>query len=205
MATANDGSGTRAPRVFLGRTPEGNRWLLGDDVPQALGRELIRIAQAEPVIPDAEHAPPSGEFRAALGNVEREYRGPAYQLPPIEQLPDHVRPVRPADFAALPDAFAWLRDELAIAGPVHAAFVGGHAVAICHSARSGPRAAEAGVETLPDMRGRGHGRAAVAGWARAVQAEGRLALYSTWWQNAPSRALADALGAIRYGEDFHLT
>jgi RimJ/RimL family protein N-acetyltransferase len=38
-----------------------------------------------------------------------------------------------------------------------------------------------------------------------VRAAGLLPLYSTWWENAASRAVAAALGAVPYGEDFNLS
>jgi RimJ/RimL family protein N-acetyltransferase len=65
-------------------------------------------------------------------------------------------------------------------------------------------AAEAGVETLEAFRGRGLATAAVACWARAVQRSGRLALYSTSWDNAPSQAVARRLSARLYGENSQL-
>ena len=82
---------------------------------------------------------------------------------------------------------------------------GDRAVSICCSARIAPAAAEAGVDTLPEYRGRGYGLAVTAHWAQQVQLSGRLALYSTWWENAASLALVRRLGGQLYAEDFHLT
>ena len=42
------------------------------------------------------------------------------------------------------------------------------AVSICCRVRVSAAAHEAGVETPPDFRGRGHGTRTVAAWARAV-------------------------------------
>ncbi len=44
-----------------------------------------------------------------------------------------------------------------------------------------------------------------AAWARAIQRRGLVALYSTSWENAASRALARRLSARVYGEDWHVT
>jgi predicted GNAT family acetyltransferase len=60
------------------------------------------------------------------------------------------------------------------------------------------------VETLEGYRGRGHAPAAVAAWARAVRATGRIPLYSTSWDNLASQAVARKLGLIPYGADFSL-
>ena len=65
-------------------------------------------------------------------------------------------------------------------------------------------AAEAGVETLEAFRHQGLALAAVACWARAVQQTGRLALYSTSWDNEASLAVARRLSARIYGEDWHV-
>jgi len=93
----------------------------------------------------------------------------------------------------------------------------GVAVAVCHGARGGglrgagerdaeaPRGVEAGVETAPDHRRRGHARRAVLAWAARVRERGGVPLYSTAWQNRASRELARSLGLVLYGEDRHLT
>ena len=44
----------------------------------------------------------------------------------------------------------------------------------------------------------------MSAWARAIQDSGRLALYSTWWENSASLSVARKLGGRFYGEDFHL-
>jgi len=64
---------------------------------------------------------------------------------------------------------------------------------------------EAGVETAPPYRGRGHAAQVVAAWARAVLELGRVPLYSTSWQNEASRAVARKLSLIRFGDDLHIT
>jgi hypothetical protein len=45
----------------------------------------------------------------------------------------------------------------------------------------------------------------VAAWAKAVYDMARVPLYSTSWDNEPSRALAKRLGLIQYGVDLHFT
>jgi RimJ/RimL family protein N-acetyltransferase len=75
----------------------------------------------------------------------------------------------------------------------------------CYSSRVGRRADEAGVETPPEHRGRGYAPIAVAAWARRVQRAGKLALYSTSWENRASQRVAAKLGGRLYGEDWHLS
>ena len=89
--------------------------------------------------------------------------------------------------------------------PCHAVEAGGEIVALCHSSRSSLDTAAAGVSTAPDYRKRGFGRQVVEAWATEVMAGGRLAFYSTAWENAASRAVAAGLGLRFFGEDCHVT
>jgi RimJ/RimL family protein N-acetyltransferase len=144
--------------------------------------------------------------RELLAPVAAEHRGPAYLLP--EQLPhdDRAREVTAEKGSEWLTAFPWLEEAFHALAPVVVAFEAGQPAAVCHCPRGRTAlAAEAGVETLEPFRGRGLATAAVACWARAVQRSGRLALYSTSWENAASRAVARRLAARPYGEDWHLT
>jgi hypothetical protein len=142
----------------------------------------------------------------ALSPVEVEYRGPAYVLP--DGLPhDHrAREVGVEESALWGEAFPWLAEAFRAVAPVAIAFAGGQPAAICHAPRGCTEsAAEAGVETLAPFRGRGLATAAGACWARAVQRAGRLALYSTSWENAASQAVARRLSARVHAENWHVT
>jgi len=107
----------------------------------------------------------------------------------------------------LQDEFPWMLqlilDDLDI-GPITAVVFEGAAVSICHCARLSPSAAEAGVKTLPAMKGKGYATAAVAGWAAASRERGLLPLYSTSWDNIASQGVAQKLGMMLYGEDWSI-
>jgi RimJ/RimL family protein N-acetyltransferase len=134
-----------------------------------------------------------------------EYRGPAYFFP--DELPNADEAELLIDLSEVPESgpFAWLRTFAASWHPIAVVRAAdGMLASVCHSARSTPGAAEAGVETVDEYRGRGFGSAAVIAWAAAVRRGGRVPLYSTSWVNTPSRALAMRLGLVAYAEDFHL-
>jgi hypothetical protein len=78
-------------------------------------------------------------------------------------------------------------------------------VSVCASVRLTAAVHEAGVETMPAFRQRGHALRAVAHWVELVQRAGAAALYSTAWDNHASQAIAVKLGAASLGADFHLT
>jgi hypothetical protein len=136
----------------------------------------------------------------------REHRGPAFEfgerLPPPAGSTEILR--ESGDVRTVPE-LAWVREATAAEQPLSVARnSAGEVVAICHSARSTAEAAEAGVETARDYRGRGLAGIVVFGWASAVRAEGRLPIYSTQWTNQASRAVARKLGLIPFGEDCHI-
>ncbi len=107
--------------------------------------------------------------------------------------------------AARRGPFAWLGDAGEASHPIAVVRADNSEVAsVCHSARSTSGAAEAGVETADEYRGRGYGSLAVLKWAAAVREGGRMPLYSTEWENTASRALARSLGLICYAEDLHI-
>jgi len=201
-----------APRFFLGRTRHGNNVRYRHDLPEGIVRELDNLAAREPIPRDLDGEPPVryDDLRAVLrahGEIGREWRGPAFRFPEGEPgpLPHPAVEVAERDTALLDGPFAWARALLPEIRPCLAVVRDGAAVALCHSSRRSALAAEAGVETLPDHRGRGYGAAVVAAWASAVRREGLVPLYSTSWDNAASRALARRLNLILYAEDWHVT
>jgi GNAT acetyltransferase len=220
MVAVNEATRPAAPRVFLGRTGEGNVWHLRHDLPPGLAGQLADLLATEPTADDllglgtAEHRPLEPRclpaLRAALapvGPVEREWRGPAYLIPPGASAPvaAPIREIVGRDPALLGSPFEWLVAELADRAPALAAVERGRAVAICFCSRRTEGAAEAGVETAPAHRGRGLASAAAAAWAAAVRRRDLLPLYSTSWDNLASRGVARRLGARLYGEDLSLS
>ncbi|MCP4007241.1 MAG: GNAT family N-acetyltransferase [bacterium] len=203
------------PRLFLGRSietdsPGTHIWAVREDVDSTLYDRLKDLCEAEPRAAELDPAlPPTCREHAweLLSPITFEHRGPAYALP--DALPEFPRareapPERIREYlAAFP---TWKPDdEIDPQEPMAFAFVGGEPAALCHSARAATRAAEAGVETRPEYRGRGLAVEVTACWARAIQNTGRTALYSTSWDNRASQAVARRLGARLYGEDWYLT
>jgi len=180
------------PRVFVSACPGVRLVALREDIPAALARRWAACGDDE-----------LRDQVEAQAPVTSEYRGPAYLLPPL--APGGKETVAmTASVPIHPELVerGWKDDE---DGPYFGVVRDGMAVSLCYSARWGPQAAEAGVETAPSYRGRGLVVHAVRAWAAAVQASGRLALYSTQWSNEPSRRVAAKLGGIEYGENWHLT
>jgi hypothetical protein len=79
-------------------------------------------------------------------------------------------------------------------GPWAMAVDKGRVISICHTpVRMNDRAAEAGVWTDPDFRGRGHAAAVTAAWSAIPDLSGRHLLYSTTEANLSSQRVAARL------------
>ena len=197
------------PRFFFGRTRHGNLWRFAAGLPETLVAELARLAAGErgdwPLEDLPERMRPIRERLAEHAPIERTYHGPAFRFAALPPAPGgDVVLLTPERLDAVGEDFAWLRRELAECAPCAAALEGGAVRSVCHTARRGARAAEAGVETAPGFRGRGLAVRAVAAWARAIAAEGLAPLYSTEFSNRASRAVAARLGLTPYAVDLHL-
>ena len=197
------------PLFFLGRTPAGHRWLFGSGLPDDTRRALEGLFAEEPARPDLEARPACAArvrstLEARLG-PGTESRGPAFHFPERIDAPADVVELTASNAHLLEAELAEWFPDVAETQPCLARVVDGRAVSICAAVARGPRALEAGVETSPAWRGKGHARAVVAAWALAVRASGALPLYSTQWTNAASRAVAASLGLIAYGEDWHIS
>lgn len=209
IQSTNEWKGKVAPHFFLGRTIAGNVWRFRTDLPDDLALELEDLRNDEPVLTELPQTPlRQEEFIRLLKShlpMERIWTGPAYWF--SSDVAPSVRPVEISDANAdllrggLED---WLED-VPHRQPVKGVIEDGRVVSVCASVRITNAAHEAGVETLPGFRRRGHAVNVVAGWADAVRKMGAMPLYSTSWGNTASRKVAARLGLSMFGVDFHVT
>jgi predicted GNAT family acetyltransferase len=130
--------------------------------------------------------------------------GPAYHFTEYPEPSRLLQAIAETNAEMLRGGFEELISELPAWQPFLAIVEEGRAVSVCRSVRITPAAHEAGVETLPDFRGKGYAKDVVAGWARAVRSLGAIPLYGTTWENTASQAVAKKLGLATYGFDFHV-
>lgn len=100
--------------------------------------------------------------------------------------------------------FEKLLEELAAWQPFVALVADGKAVSVCRSVRITAEAHEAGVETLPEYRGKRFAQDVTAEWARLVRSRGAIGLYSTDLDNLSSQAVARELNLKCYGITFNV-
>lgn len=208
IESTNEWKSRPAPRLFLGRTSAGHLWRFHADLPDDLARELEDLCRDEPLVTGPPRTPRHREELVRLlgsrGPVERIWAGPAYWL--SESVAPGVRPVeiREANAGLLRGGLEGWLEDVAHRQPFQAVIEEGRAVAVCASVRITAAAHEAGVETLPAFRRRGHAVDVVAGWAAAVRRLGAVPLYSTSWDNTASQSVAARLGASLFGVDFQV-
>lgn len=214
LLAVNEPGRPAAPRFLLVRTATENRAWYRHDLPATVVAALDRLVAAEPI----GGAPPGGEapriaaaaraLVAGTGPIVGEWRGPAFAFPAVtvRRRTATTLAVATANRSELlGDRFGAEWDDVAPYQPFVVARVAGETVALCHAARRSAGAAEAGVVTLAEHRGRGYGGEVVARWAEEARAAGLVPLYSCAWENAASRGLARSLGLRPYAEDWHLT
>lgn len=169
-----------------------------------------RLCADEPPVNDEFDEPPRHletfvRLLESYAPVQEISSGPAYRFT------EYWIPVKPLlaitknNEEMLQGGFEKLIEELPAWQPLIALFEQNRAVSVCRSVRITPEAHEAGVETLPDFRGKGYAKEVTAEWARRVQATGAVPLYSTSWENTASQAVARKLELQCYGTDFHIT
>ena len=192
------------PRLYLGRTQVGHLWRFRHDLAESSIVELGAVLSAEPVVADLSQPPRClVELEATLARdapLTETWSGPAWRLPDEIPISQHgVIPVTPENQDLGRPVL--LADDLPWRQPCMAIIADGRLASLCFSARNTAIAAEAGVDTLQEFRGRGYAPAVVAAWARAVRQEGRIPLYSTSWDNLASRSVARKLNLVLYGTD----
>ena len=171
-------------------------WAVRADVSRDLAEELEELARDEPPVSDFRVAPVHVERYMSLveGKVDS---GPSFVFP--EAIAEPQGTVRIDDVALLDHHFSgWRASEIPECAPIVGVVEDRHAVSVCFCARRSDVAAEAGVETAVEFRGRGLAPRATAAWASAIRAAGRIPLYSTSWSNEASLAVARKLGLVAY-------
>jgi RimJ/RimL family protein N-acetyltransferase len=203
------GGGAPAPRLFFGRTREANLWRFRADLPEILVEELEALCVDEPVGKEFHSKPRHFEAYVRLLETQAPVRelwmGPAYRFTEYLEPSRPLHAITETNAELLWGGFEELIAELPAWQPFLTLVEESRAVSVCRSVRITTAAHEAGVETLPDFRGKGYAKDVVAGWARLVQSLGAIPLYSTSWENTASQAVARKLRLVPYGADFQVT
>ena len=205
----SDGDAKPAPRFFFGHTRKGSVCRFRHDLPERVVTQLKEVAAAEPMLMNFQKIPRChSRFKKILqchAPIERVWIGPAYRFPEHIEPPTNVVRLSRENAGLLKYDFAKMVPELDDCQPYFAVIEDSKAVSVCRSVRLSSQAHESGVDTLEDYRRRGHAASVVAAWALAVRARNLIPLYSTSWDNVASQGVAQRLGMVPYGVDYHVT
>lgn len=191
------------PAFTLIRSATACTWAVEAGVSDRIADRLDRLARDEPPAEDLRVAPIHAEQYAALVGG-RIWSGPAFKFPDSIHRPVGVASIH--DLRLIQTNFrGWSKHEIGGRSPIFGIVENGCAVSLCFCARLSDVAAEAGLETARDFRGRGYGPRVTAAWALAIRASGRIPLYSTSWVNKASLAVARKLGLVAYASDWNLS
>jgi GNAT superfamily N-acetyltransferase len=200
-----------APRLFLARGRTTALVWFRADVSPGVVEHCERLVAELPRW-DGQHPDPTtyAPLRQALAQdaaMTDETSGPAFRFP--EGTADGVSAetlvINEGSAHLLDRFFPYTRSVLVWRSPVVAAVREGAVVSACYCARRRSGACEAGVATEEPFQGRGLATTIVQAWRQAVEAAGMTPLYSTSWDNLPSRRVAAKLGLIAYAETLSLT
>lgn len=194
------------PYFYFLRGKTANLWRVRHDIPDDLAHELDNLARTEPLTANLDQPLlHKTTYQALLGEYlssTESYSGPAYHLPEREPSSTAIL-ITSANQEVLSQHFSYAISEYNDLNPIAVQVIDGRAVAICFCSRKTEQVAEAGIYTEENFRGQGYAVEVARTWAHAVRSSGRIPLYSTSHDNQASQSVANKLGAIRYGTDFH--
>ena len=205
--------------VTIAATRDGHILFVGSDIPDALVPALFDAVDQSPGASAPDIEPPAlGACRKILEPSCAPLSldaGPYYLIEPDVRSEtrtsiarsdtshsERLRHLNPGNWGY----GEW--DELldGALGPWAMAVVDERVVSICHTPRPmTERAAECGVWTHPEYRGRGYAAAVTATWADILRPSGRSLFYSTDAQNRSSQRVAARLGLRPIGWTWSLT
>lgn len=194
--------------VTIAVAPQGEAIWIGAAVPDDLAAGLTAIVVPSPRSIDPSNPPPAldaGEraIEAAMGVRTARHAGPSYVFPPHVRFDSSVEIVR-SGTQVTPDLrlanpgnwppIEW--DELLDGrlGPWAMVVSSGEVLSICHTPLpTTGAAAECGVWTRPDARGRGLAAATASAWAEVLAPTGRHLFYHHDADNLSSQRVAQRL------------
>ncbi len=191
-----------APRIYIGTTKNGKIVRYSNLLDENLIIDLDRAIHSSSKIELAEIIN-TLNITKQLSSV---WIGPAYVFPKLRKdSSTNVIQITHSNKELFKPNFPYTYEEFEYKQPCYAIIQDHMAVSICCSARQTPVAAEASLYTLEEFRGKGYGLEVSNAWAMDIQSQGRIALYSTSWDNFSSQSIAKKLNLIQYGTDINFS
>ncbi|MEH6938155.1 GNAT family N-acetyltransferase [Bacillus sp. JJ664] len=192
-----------APMIYIGTSKDGKIVRYSNDLDGNLVNVLDQSIQSNSNMELAEIINILSKHKQ-LSSV---WIGPAYVFPKLieQKSSTTVIQINDSNKELLKENFPYTYEEFEYKQPCYAIVQDDMAVSICCSARQTSMAAEASLYTLEEFRGKGFGLEVSNAWAMDIQSQGRIALYSTSWDNFSSQSIAKKLKLIQYGTDINFS
>ncbi|MEF2248387.1 GNAT family N-acetyltransferase [Paenibacillus sp. IITD108] len=201
ITTINEPADQPAPRFFWGQTDAGSIVRFRSDTPDSLIHDILQcLGQSDSTEQLASIIRALEKERAIKGI----WIGPAFVFQEFANDYTDATLVNEDNKYCLGPGFPTLLSELKFREPCFMVTENNMAVSVCFSARSSDKAAEAGVETLKDYRGKGYAMRVTSSWAQAIRRSQKIPLYSTSWDNYSSQSIAKRLRLHLYGTDISI-
>ncbi|MBQ0140250.1 MAG: GNAT family N-acetyltransferase [Kurthia sp.] len=184
-----------APLLFIGLTKEGSVQRYSYKVDDLLKKRLQNIVmyQRDELVVSL-----INQLSNRLGF--REFvMGPTYVFPKLNFSNEEVVLMTEENKELLKDDHRFTYIDFKMKQPCVVIIKNDKIISLCCSARQNNEAAEASVYTAEQYRGKGYGTTVTKAWAYHVQQAGKIALYSTTWDNLASQGVARTLGLHQYG------
>jgi hypothetical protein len=200
MTVVNEPPFYAAPLIFIGGTKEGSIVRYSSTLDADNRERMEQIIKTSPAnLAEIINALSTGY---ELTNISF---GPAYAFPDVRDRSSKAIRITNENKELLKPDFPYTFEEFDYKQPCFVIVEDDIVVSICCSARQTPEADEASVYTHKDYRGRSYAAEVANAWAVEVQRQGRIALYSTSWDNVASQSIARKLQLVQYGTDIHMS
>jgi hypothetical protein len=194
-----------APHFYLLRTRRYAIWKFHRDLPLEVTRrleDLCRRDRGRPSQWQCEYGDYLSTVAAAGQPVAAMRAGPLYIVPADLKQNGTSLIIDDGNSFLLCKGLEEWRPDVRWCRPMLVVVEDDHAIAVCASVSATQKAHCAGVETIPEYRGRGFAAMAVAAWARAVRDLGATPFYGTTFDNISSQLVARRLQLPLVGSEF---
>ncbi|WP_152657688.1 GNAT family N-acetyltransferase [Oceanobacillus sp. CFH 90083] len=191
-----------APKIFIGTTKKGCVVKYADTLPASCIAKLEKAIQKSSSIDLAEII----KIFQQKYEINQLWMGRAYVFPDKVKIdyPQAIQ-ITHENKDMLKSQFPYTFEDFTYKQPCFVIIEENVIASICCGARKSIKADEASLFTNEAYRGKGYGAAVTKAWAQEVQRQGRIALYSTSWDNLGSQSVASRLSLYLYGTDIHIS
>ncbi|WP_226673628.1 GNAT family N-acetyltransferase [Rossellomorea aquimaris] len=194
------------PLLFIGTTAKGIVERYHQTLDKDITNELKRVVKNSPWVdnPNKVNMVKMIQILNKERPVERVYAGPVYVFDDVRGKPTEAVRITHENIELLEQHFSDYVEDVDVGQPVFAVVRDRVAVSLCCSAVQTSIGAEASLRTAKDYRGRAYALDVTTAWAAEIQKLGRIALFSTAWNNMSSQAIARKLELKQYGVELEL-